>query len=232
MKKQSPRKKRLYNKTVLNIVSGSIAAYKAGDLVQLLRQEGARVICVMTESAKHFVTPLVLRALSGERVHQDFFSPDSPYDVLHTSLAEEADAILVSPASADFIARLAAGMADDLASCIILAARKPIVVVPAMNDQMYSHPFTGRNLQTLRDAGYHIVDPIEGYLVCGKEAMGHISEDSAILNTVVDVIASPGANAPGPQCSAIRRTVIASPGGAKQSAFKTRLLRRPPASSQ
>src|SRR3989338_2293212 len=148
MKKQSPRKKRLPNKTILHILSGSIAAYKAGDLIQVLRDEGARVICVMTESAKHFVTPLVLRALSGEKVYHDFFSADTPYDVLHTSLSEEADAILISPASADFIARLAAGMADDLASCIVLAARRPIVIVPAMNDHMYTHPLTQRNLGT------------------------------------------------------------------------------------
>ena len=188
MKKQSPRKKLLHNKTVLHILSGSIAAYKAGDLIQLMRDQGARVVCVMTESAKHFVTPLVLRALSGERVYHDFFSADSPYDVLHTSLAEEADLILVSPASADFMARLAAGMADDLASCIILAARRPIVIVPAMNDQMYTHPLTQRNLKTLRDAGYHIVEPIEGHLVCGKEAVGHISEDSTILNMLSHVL--------------------------------------------
>ena len=191
MKKQSPRKKLLHRKTILHIVSGSIAAYKAGDLVQLLREEGARVICVMTESAKHFVTPLVLRALSGEKVYHDFFSADTPYDVLHTSLAGEADAILVSPASADFIARLAAGMADDLASCIVLAARCPLIIVPAMNDQMYTHPLTQRNLKTLREAGYHLVKPVEGHLVCGKEAIGHISEDATILKTLSDVIASP-----------------------------------------
>ena len=191
MKKSSPRKKRLPNKTVLHILSGSIAAYKAGDLIQVLRDEGARVVCVMTESAKHFVTPLVLRALSGERVYHDFFSADTPYDVLHTSLAEEADAILISPASADFIARLAAGMADDLASCIVLAARRPIVIVPAMNDHMYTHPLTQRNLGTLRQAGYQVVDPIEGPLVCGKEAIGHISENSTILNKIVHVISNP-----------------------------------------
>ena len=188
MKKQSPRKKLLHNKIVLHILSGSIAAYKAGDLIQLLRDAGGRVICVMTESAKHFVTPLVLRALSGQKVYQDFFSADTPYDVLHTSLAEEADAVLVSPASADFIARLAAGMADDLASCIVLATRRPVVIVPAMNDHMYHHPLTQRNLGILREAGYHIVDSIEGHLVCGKEAMGHISEDTTILNTITRLL--------------------------------------------
>lgn len=191
MKKPSPRKKLLPNKTVLHILSGSIAAYKAGDLIQVLRDEGARVVCVMTESAKHFVTPLVLRAISGEKVYHDFFSADTPYDVLHTSLAEEADAILISPASADFIARLAAGMADDLASCIVLAARRPVVVVPAMNDHMYTHSLTQRNLGILRQVGYHVVDPIEGPLVCGKEAVGHISGNSTILEKIVHVISNP-----------------------------------------
>ena len=108
------KNQKLTGKTILHILSGSVAAYKSGDLIQLLRDQGARVICVMTSSAKHFVTPLVLRALSGNRVYQDedFFSSDTPYDVLHTSLAEEADLILVSPASADLLARLAAGTAS------------------------------------------------------------------------------------------------------------------------
>src|SRR5260221_5593644 len=104
MKKLSPRAKNLQRKTLILIVSGSIAAYKIGDLVTLLREQGMRVLCVMTESAKHFVTPLVLRALSGERVYEskDFFAPESPYSVVHTSLAEEADLVLAAPASADF----------------------------------------------------------------------------------------------------------------------------------
>lgn len=184
MKKLKPKAKNLPPKTIVLIVSGSIAAYKIGDLVTLLRGEGARVVCVMTESAKHFVTPLVLRALSGEQVYQDFFTPDSPYDVLHTSLAEEADLVLVAPASADFIARLAAGMADDLASCIILATQKPVMLVPAMNDQMYSHPLTQQNILKLKKIGYKVIDPVQGHLVCGKEAMGHISGPEAILREV------------------------------------------------
>ena len=138
----------------------------------------------MTESAKAFVTPLVLRALSGEKVHHDFFSADAPYDVVHTSLAEEADAVLVSPASADFIARLAAGMAGDLGSCIVLATRRPVFVTPAMNDQMYTHPLTQENIQKLKNTGYHIIDPIEGHLVCGREAIGHVPEPSAIADTL------------------------------------------------
>lgn len=188
MKKPSPKSEEpLHHKNILLIVSGSIAAYKIGDLVTLLRDRGAKVTCVMTESARYFVTPLVLRALSGERVYEakDFFAQDTPYSVVHTSLAEETDLILAAPASADFIARLAAGMADDLGSCIVLASTKPIVLVPAMNDQMYAHPLTQQNLRKLKEAGYHFVDPIKGHLVCGREALGHISDPDAILSIVL-----------------------------------------------
>ncbi len=183
MKKPSPRKN-LQNKTILHILTGSIAAYKAGDLIQLMRDEGAKVICVMTECAKGFVTPLTLRAISGQKVYQDFFSADTPYDVIHTSLAEEADLILVSPASANFIARLSAGMASDLASSIILATRRPVVIVPAMNDNMYQHPLTQRNLKQLKEVGYHFIGPVIGHLVCGKEAIGHIPEPADIIQNI------------------------------------------------
>ena len=188
MKKSSPKAKSLQNKTILHILTGSIAAYKSGDLVQLLREEGARVVCVMTECAKIFATPLTLRAISGERVYHDFFSPDTPYDVLHTSLAEEADLVLVAPASANFIARLAAGMANDLASSIILVTRRPVVLVPAMNDQMYTHPLTQANINRLKDIGYRFIDPIVGHLVCGKEAMGHISDPSQIATVLKSLL--------------------------------------------
>ena len=185
--KKVKKEKNLRGKVILHVITGSIAAYKAGDLIQALRAEGARTLCVLTESAKKFVTPLTLRALSGEPVYHDFFSPDTPYDVLHTSLAELADMILVAPASASFIARLAAGLADDLASCTILAARRPIVIAPAMNDQMYAHPLTQANIQKLKGIGYHFVDPVRGYLVCGKEAMGHISDASIIIRALQTV---------------------------------------------
>ena len=104
--------------------------------------------------------------------------------MIHTSLAEEADAVLVAPASANFIARLAAGMAGDLASCIVLATQKPVVVAPAMNDQMYGHPLTQKNLQTLEDIGYHLVEPVKGDLICGKNAVGHISDTRMILDAL------------------------------------------------
>ncbi len=183
-KSQKSKKLSLKGKTILHVLTGSIAAYKSGDLVQLFRSEGARPVCVLTEGAKQFVTPVTLRALSGEMVYDDLFTRETPFDVLHTSLAEEADVVLISPASANFIARLAVGLADDLASCIVLATQKPVILVPAMNDNMYNHPLTQENLQKLKKIGYSIIDPEHGHLVCGKEAIGHIASNEAILSFV------------------------------------------------
>jgi len=188
--KSKKNQKRLTAKTIVHVVSGSIAAYKAGDVVTKLREEGARVLCILTPPARHFVTPLVLRALSGERVYDDFFSADAQHSVIHTELAQSADLVLVSPASADFIAHLAAGFAGDLASCTVLAATAPVVVVPAMNDQMLNHPATSRNLKVLKGFGYHLVPPVVGHLVCGKEAVGHIASDDAIVAAVSNLLGS------------------------------------------
>lgn len=189
MKKAGPKKPgALKGRSILLIITGSIAAYKIPDLIQELRNEGARVICVLTEAGKKFVTPLTLRAISGEAVYDDFFTTHSPYDVIHTSLAELADLILVAPASANFIARMAAGMASDLASSIILAANRPVILAPAMNDQMYRNSLTQENMRKLQKLGYAFADPIEGYLICGKEALGHISEPSTITRLAAETL--------------------------------------------
>jgi phosphopantothenoylcysteine synthetase/decarboxylase len=185
MKKlSSPKVKKHNSLRLLHVLTGSIAAYKAGDLSKALRDENWQVDCVLTKGAEKFVTPLTIHALSGGKVYQDAFSLDDEYPVLHTSLAEDSDVILVAPASASFIARLAAGMADDLASCVILATRKPVLLIPAMNDQMYHHPITQENLSKLKRIGYRVMEPIEGKLVCGKYAMGHIPEIKSILSFI------------------------------------------------
>ena len=184
------------NKTVLLIVTGSIAAYKVPDLIQSLRQSGARVICVLTEAARKFVTPLTVRAVSGEPVYDDFFTAHSPYDVIHTALGELADLILVAPASANFIARIAGGQANDLASSIILAADRPVLLAPAMNDHMYQHPLTQENIQKLKRIGYRFIDPIEGYLICGKEALGHVSDPQTITDRVAEILKTSRRRAP------------------------------------
>ncbi|MCM8775331.1 MAG: hypothetical protein NC930_03120 [Candidatus Omnitrophica bacterium] len=191
MKKTNQKERSLQSKTILLILTGSIAIYKSGDLIRALQAQGARVICVMTESAKKFITPLTIRTLSREMVYHDFFSWETPHGVVHVSLAEAADLILAAPASANFIARLAAGLADDLAACLVLAAKKPVVIVPAMNDAMYLHPLTQMNIQKLKEIGYRFVGPIEGPLADGRKAVGHIADNQAIVQTLEDLLARP-----------------------------------------
>lgn len=184
MSRQKPKARKLSGKKVLQILTGSIAAYKSPDLIKLMREAGARVICVMTPCAKEFVTLTVLRTISGERVYQEMFPAETPFGVLHTSLAELPDMILVSPATANFIAKLAAGIADDLASCLCLATKKPILIVPAMNDNMYLHPVTQRNIAQLKALGYYFADPVEGDLACGRAGIGHIASEETILAAI------------------------------------------------
>lgn len=185
MKSQKKAKKAsLKGKTVLLCISGSIAAYRACELVRDLRSEGANVICLMTKAAQKFVTPLTFHSLSGNPVYTDPFSEQEDWNVIHTTLADQADLILVMPATADVIARLAAGFADDLVTSVILASKKTILIAPAMNDHMFSHDITQENIAKLRRVGYRFVDPIQGDLVCGRTAMGHIAEGDAVLSEV------------------------------------------------
>ena len=188
MSRQKQKAKNLKNKTILQIFTGSIAAYKTPELIHMFQARGAKVICCLTNAAKEFVTPLTLRSLSGEQVFGDMFDKEAPYSITHTSLAEKTDLVLVAPASANFIARLAAGFADDLASCLVLSSRKPIVIVPAMNDAMYEHPITCKNIERLKKIGYYFVDPIIGKLACGKEGMGHIAKFDTILSCVEEIL--------------------------------------------
>jgi len=188
MSRLKAKGKRDSHKTVLQILTGSIAAYKSPDLIKGMKADGIRVICIMTEAAKQFVTPTVLRTVSGERVYSEMFPQDAPFGVLHTSLAELPDLVLVAPATANFVAKLATGISDDLASCVCLATRKPILIVPAMNDGMYFHPITQKNLAQLKALGYHILDPIEGELACGRVGVGHITTDASIRAAIQNIL--------------------------------------------
>ena len=188
MSRSKEKVKRPSHKTVLQILTGSIAAYKSPDLIKGMRADGMRVVCVMTAAAHEFVTPTVLRTVSGERVYSEMFPKDAPFGILHTSLAELPDLVLVAPATANFIAKLAARISDDLAGCICLATRKPIVIVPAMNDGMYFHPITQKNIAQLKALGYHFLDPIEGELACGKVGVGHITTDASIRAAIRGIL--------------------------------------------
>ena len=180
-------KKRFSKRKILLGVSGSIAAYKACEVIRDLREEGADVTCLMTPSAQKFITPLTLKALSANPVYTDPFSNEADWAVLHTTLADEADLILVCPASANLIARLASGMADDLISSVILASRAKVLIVPAMNDNMYAHAITQENISKLRKI-YHFTDPIKGELVCGRKGLGHIADTRTILEKAYSVL--------------------------------------------
>ena len=167
-------------------VTGGIAAYKAAELVSLLGKQGHDVRCMMTEAGQQFITPLTLQALSGNPVYTDLFAlQDNPeWKVEHIGLAHWADLILIVPATADFIGKVANGLADDLLSTCVMASKAPVYFAPAMNDQMYLNPIVQRNIQTLRDAGYGFVDPVEGNLACGTSGKGKMASPQQIAEVV------------------------------------------------
>ena len=155
-----------------------------------LRERGATVTCLMTKAAQQFISPLTFRALSDHPVHTDPFSEHEDWNVLHTTLADQADLVLIAPASADIIARLTAGFADDLVTSVVLASRARVLIVPAMNDNMWTHPVTSENVRKLKGIGYQFVGPIEGDLVCGRTGVGHIAENHDILQSVETILGS------------------------------------------
>lgn len=163
-------------KRILLGVTGSIAAYKAAGWVRSIVEEEAVVTVVMTSSALRFVSALTFSALSGNTVFSDMFDSDPASDMSHITLAREADLILIAPATANTLARLACGMADDLLTTAVLAADCPVVICPAMNSKMYTHQATQQNILRLQALGYHIVEPGQGLLACGEEGPGRLAE--------------------------------------------------------
>src|SRR5690606_11462445 len=165
---------------------GGIAAYKSLELIRRLRDEGAQVRCVMTAAATQFVTPLSVGTLSADRVFTELFDRSDEHDVGHIRLSREADLVVVAPATADLMARLAGGMANDLASAVLLASDKPVLMAPAMNPRMWSHPATRRNRATLADDGVHFVGPNAGAMAeAGEAGEGRMAEPGEILAAVV-----------------------------------------------
>ena len=171
-------------KNILLGVSGSIAAYKACDLITELREKGHAVQVVMTKDAHHFVTALSLQSFAGSEVVQDFFSLEGRVKPVHIELAKKADLILVAPASADILAKLAHGLADDVLSCTVLASKAPLVLAPAMNENMWFNRITQENIEKLKKHGAVIVPPVEGHLVCMDKGMGHLAGNETILAAV------------------------------------------------
>ena len=179
----------LRGKRVLLIVSGGIAAYKALELVRLLRREGGGVGAVLTEWGAQFVTPLSLQALTEEPVRSALWTLDDESRMGHIELSRSADLLVVAPASADVLARMAAGMADDLASTVLLATDKPVLVAPAMKVRMWGHAATVANMATLRARGVQVVGPDEGAMACGEFGPGRLAEPAEILAAIRGLLA-------------------------------------------
>ena len=158
-------------------VTGSIACYKACDLVSLLRKEiSLSVQVVMTQEATRFVSPMTFQALSGTKVYSDLFECPEEWDLLHTSLSGQTDLVAVYPATTNVIGKLANGICDDLLTCLVFATKAPVILAPAMNKAMYEHPVTQQNMASLKRVGYQFVGPVEGTLACRQVGMGHVAE--------------------------------------------------------
>ena len=170
---------------VLLVVTGGIAAYKTPELVRRLREKGLAVRCVLSRGGKHFVAPLALAAVAEDKVYEDLFSLTYESEMGHIRLSREADLVLVAPASADMLAKMATGLADDLASAVLLATDKPVLAAPAMNVRMWRHPATQANLAILKKRGVGLIGPEEGDMACGECGMGRMAEPATIAEAVV-----------------------------------------------
>ncbi|MEE2794357.1 MAG: bifunctional phosphopantothenoylcysteine decarboxylase/phosphopantothenate synthase [Pseudomonadota bacterium] len=166
---------------ILLVIGGGIAAYKSCELVRLIRKAGGSVTCVLTQGGQQFVTPMALAALSESKVYTSLFDLKDEVEMGHIQLSREADLVVVCPATADLLAKMAAGIADDLATTLILATDKPVLAVPAMNVKMWEHSATQRNADWLRQAGVAVMDPDEGPMACGEFGPGRMPEPPAIL---------------------------------------------------
>ncbi|KZX52432.1 peptidase [Erythrobacter sp. HI00D59] len=169
---------------ILLVIGGGIAAYKSCELVRLIRKAGGEVTCVLTDGGQQFVTPMALAALSENKVYTSLFDLKDEVEMGHIQLSREADLVVVCPATADLLAKMAAGIADDLATTLILATDKPVLTVPAMNVRMWEHSATQRNADWLRQAGVAVMDPDEGPMACGEFGAGRMPEPPSILTRI------------------------------------------------
>jgi phosphopantothenoylcysteine decarboxylase/phosphopantothenate--cysteine ligase len=162
-------------------VTASIAIYKACEIVRRLGKEGYSVSVVMTDEAKELISPVVFQSLSGGRVYSGLFSQTEAWEIEHISLASRADLVLIAPATANIIAKIACGICDDLLTCVISATRAPVIICPAMNENMYLNKITQENIRKLKSLGYNFVQPQKGKLACGTVGMGCLAEIDTII---------------------------------------------------
>src|SRR6201982_3256468 len=185
----------LDGKRILLVIGGGIAAYKSLDLHRRLKERAARVRCILTKAAQEFITPLAAGALTGERAFTDLFDAQREFDVGHIRLARETDLIVGAPATADLMAKMAGGHADDLASTVLLASDKQVLIAPAMNPRMWEHQATRRNLAQLTADGVAIVGPNEGDMAeRGERGVGRMAEPLEVADAVEKLLSGSGAN--------------------------------------
>lgn len=182
----------LEGRVILVGVTGGIAAFKTAHLVSQLRQQGAEVHVLMTAAAASFVAPLTFRALSGNPVITSLWDPANPYDEPHVVLGERASLYVIAPATAQTLARLALGFADDAVSAAALVSRAPLVLAPAMHEAMFRHPATQEHLRVLRERGARIVGPETGWLAGGRQGLGRMAEPETILREIVAAVDARG----------------------------------------
>ncbi len=182
----------LSGKRILLVIAGGIAAYKSLDLIRRAREHGASVRAVLTAAATQFITPLSVAALTEDKVYQDLFSLTDESEMGHIRLSRMADVVVLAPATANILAKLAHGLCDDLATTALLAADKPILAAPAMNHRMWHHPATQANLHLLTDRGVRIVPPTEGSMACGEHGIGRMAEPADIIGAVATLLADTG----------------------------------------
>lgn len=178
----------LQGKNIVLGVSGGIAVYKAVELLRLLTKAGAEVHVVMTKNAQEFVTPLTFQTLSGNPVHTDLFNLFQEQEIGHISLADRADLFILAPATANLVGKIAQGLADDLLTTSVMATKAPVLVVPAMNTNMYENPFYQRNERLLIEQGYHLVEPATGELACGWQGKGKLPDPETILALATSIM--------------------------------------------
>ena len=174
----------LKNKKILIVIGGGISAYKSLDLIRLLKKNSVEVKTILTKSGKEFVTPLSITTLTKNKTFEDIFDKNSEAEIDHISLSRWADLIIVLPTTANFMTKLSIGKAEDLATTVLLASNKDILLVPAMNVRMWLHKATQRNLKTLQDYGYYFIGPEKGEMACGEYGKGKMSSPRQILSLI------------------------------------------------
>jgi phosphopantothenoylcysteine decarboxylase / phosphopantothenate---cysteine ligase len=206
----------LNDKTVVFGITGSIAAYKGAEIASRLTQAGIHVDVIMTDAAQKFITPLTLRSLTHRQVATSMWELSGSFEIEHISLAQQADVLLIAPASADVIARLAQGRADDLLSSTVLATKAPVVLAPAMNTAMWENPLTQANVARLKEIGFTLIEPACGYLACEEVGKGRLADVADILGIVKSILARDG--------DMVGKHVVVTAGGTREAVDPVRFI--------